>query len=93
MTKFDKLASEVRGHMAMNELLTSAMLFILTKDRADQAAIIHQYIGLADAMINGMPERVPAEQSQKAWAKAYWNNLRPVIAQVAMLDANGNLVQ
>lgn len=77
----------LHGRLLANELVTFALLAMLTDDRANRAATIHNVIGATDELFKNLPETTDIERRRKAWANAHWANMRAMFGQLATIDA------
>ena len=78
---------EIDHLLLANEMVTFALLAMLTVDRADRAATIHNVIGATNELFKNLPETTDIERRRKDWAKAHWNNIRAMFGQLAMVEA------
>lgn len=84
---------QMHGRLLANEMITFAVLAMLTENRADKAEVVHNVMSAVDAMLNGLPGETAKEQAHKGWANAHWNSLKPIFAGLAHIDATNGLRQ
>lgn len=78
----------LHGRLVANEMVTFALLAMLTADRPNKAEIVHNVIGATDELFKNLPETSDLERRRKRWASAHWNNMRAMFGQLTMLDAD-----
>lgn len=78
---------DLHGRMLANEMVSFALLAMLTADRPDGAAIIHNVIGATDELFKNLPQSTDLERRRKGWASAHWKNMRVLFGQLTMVEA------
>lgn len=87
MSDANEEIDHLHGRLLVNELVTFALLAMLTADRPDRAAIVHNVVGATDEMFKNLPETTDVERRRKDWARAHWNNMRGMFGQLTMVSS------
>lgn len=84
---------QLHGRLLANEMITFAVLAMLTESRADKAEVLHNVIGAVDAMVRELPGKTAQEELHKGWASAHWNSIKPLFAGLIHIDPTNGLRQ
>lgn len=87
MSAPDDEIDHLHGRLVANEMVTFALLAMLTAGRPDRAETIHNVMGATNEMFENLPETTEIERRRKSWASAHWRNMRALFGELAMVEA------